>query len=114
MAIGDAEKPTMSMIDLKSALAETTPRRAVFVSDSLFWELYDELELTPRKHEWRSPRDFVCKKVLDALLINQRLPKADKVEDMTWHLVHHGMARVVRCPDFGRTHDHGPNSFEIF
>ena len=104
----------MSLQSLRAALRTAPSTCAVLVSDTLFWELYETLELCPQRHPWRAPQDSACKKVLDALLANQQLPRSDQIGEITWHLVRHDKLRVVRCVDVHEPlADTGPGAFII-
>jgi hypothetical protein len=86
----------MNIDALKKALAVAPACRFVVVTDALFWQLYDAMELRPRKATWRAPLDAACAKIMNTLLAHNQLPHADHLTDVTWHLTEHHGIRVIR------------------
>jgi hypothetical protein len=98
---------------LKKALAVARGSRLVIVTDELFWQLYDAMELSPRKVGWRAPQDPACEKIMNTLLARHHLPRADQLTEVTWHLTQHGSIRVIRGLPAGRVLNGQPVDFEI-
>jgi len=92
----------MDISALKKALAIRPDSRLVIVTDELFWQLYDAMELVPREANWRAPQDPACEKVMNTLLARCYLPRADQLSEVTWHLTQHNNIRIVRGPPAGQ------------
>jgi hypothetical protein len=98
----------------KKALAAAPGSRFVLVTDQLFWQLYDAMELTPRKVSWRAPQDGACTKIMNALLASQHLPRAHELAENTWHMNEHDILRVIHGLTEKRDTDGRLMDFEVY